>query len=1078
MFAFLIPMPLVHASGITLVSQGTNGYAQGTGTTGNGAFTVTLQQTPVNGNLLILVFSSDSQSYGATISGISETGVTWYQAVAIGELANGAVLNVAIWYGVVGSGAGTTITVTITSSSGSDFGEVADVCEFAGLSSVFPVDQTAYNLGASSSSGDTGTTSSTTEADELFVGTVGVGTVTSYNATQSNPTNGFTLLDGANETLSGELFSLSFLYKVVSSEGTANSGTTLGSSDVIWAGCIATFVSANPYPLVTLDTPINCTAYAHNPVTFSFTPECAASAQLWMNMSGTWQSIATDSSVTNGQQNSISYSMPQNTNNYAWNIEVINSAGNAFAPTNFIITDSPLPSGIGLVADGSNLLNSAGQVVQLRDVGVEGFAPDLSFWTSTENDSWGGQWQAANSAAVTQTLQQLSTVWHVNMIRFFIYPEWFWTGTGAISLVPSTESGEGYSSTPVNATAWMQTFISECETYGIYVDMCPYSLVAGADSFAGDPYANSGDPGLPMSSNWATEEQAFLTATGYGSNELGFWQAFWTQMANDYGSYPNLIFEAWNEPALSGYQNTVPAGYLSYLQTMYSTIRGTGSTDLIFMMWNVGWCPNLGGTMAWASQITYALGNPTNLVYNNNLYYYSPYDLTPYWNQNGIDNDAGGVPMTISQLETQLQDMVNSMGVNAPLVVNEEGDCSANTANITSDYIWWNNLLQAQDALGIGAGAYYWLSSSGLGGAFIGEELLTSGYTPNTMGQEFIDAYTGPALSYFTISVPSSATAGTSFGSVVVTAYQSNGTVFTSYTGSVYFTSSDSEAVLPYASSSMYTFTAGSSGNDNSIHAFSGFTLETAGSQTITVIDPSAEVSQTSGSITVSASTLSSLTVSLSSSSITAASTTTVTDVGYDAYGNSLGSETSATLWSITSGAGGSWASNIYISYTAGSWTVTATIGSVQGTASLTVNPVYSSISIVAGWNEISFSVIPSDTTFSSILSGVGTYEVYTWTGSTYVMPTNVIAGQAYWVFVPSNQTLTVSGTPVTSVTVSLSAGWTMIGSVNSQTIPASIFTGYFQLYIWTGTSYQVATSISDSCGYWVFVENAQNVTL
>ena len=100
--------------------------------------------------------------------------------------------------------------------------------------------------------------------------------------------------------------------------------------------------------------------------------------------------------------------------------------------------------------------------------------------------------------------------------------------------------------------------------------------------------------------------------------------------------------------------------------------------------------------------------------------------------------------MTISQLETQLQGAVNSMGVNAPLVVNEEGDCSADTANITSDYVWWNNLLQAQDALGIGAGAYYWLSSSGLGPAFSGEELLTSGYTPNTVGQDYINAYTAP----------------------------------------------------------------------------------------------------------------------------------------------------------------------------------------------------------------------------------------------------------------------------------------------------------------------------------------------
>ncbi len=87
---------------------------------------------------------------------------------------------------------------------------------------------------------------------------------------------------------------------------------------------------------------------------------------------------------------------------------------------------------------------------------------------------------------------------------------------------------------------------------------------------------------------------------------------------------------------------------------------------------------------------------------------------------------------------------------------------------------------------------------------------------------------------------PSSINAGQNFGgnNVVVIAYDLFSNVKTDYTGNIYFTSSDSEAVLPFTSGKMYTFTSGS-GMDNGIHTFSGtdFTLNTAGVHTITVTD-------------------------------------------------------------------------------------------------------------------------------------------------------------------------------------------------------------------------------------------------
>lgn len=101
------------------------------------------------------------------------------------------------------------------------------------------------------------------------------------------------------------------------------------------------------------------------------------------------------------------------------------------------------------------------------------------------------------------------------------------------------------------------------------------------------------------------------------------------------------------------------------------------------------------------------------------------------------------------------------------------------------------------------------------------------------------------------------------------------------------------------------------------------------------------------------------------------------------------------------------------------------------------------------------------------------------WSGTSYSTPASAVAGRSYWVFVPSNQTLTVTGVPSTSNTVALSAGWNMLGSVRGQSLSASsVFTNYYQLVTWTGTSYVAASTINDGQGYWVFVLQATEITL
>ena len=216
--------------------------------------------------------------------------------------------------------------------------------------------------------------------------------------------------------------------------------------------------------------------------------------------------------------------------------------------------------------------------------GSSGNDPDLIFWGTGATDSWGDQWQSASAASVTQSLQSLSTTWHVNMLRIFIYPEW-WMLNGA----SGTANGE-------NVQNYVETLAYEAEQYGIYLDIVPYQLTACSGAFTSDPYLTpdqTTNQGLPMTS-WDSAGQSYLHSTGL--SEQAYWTAFWTSMATNLKAYPNVIFEAWNEPTTGSSSNTITSGYMTYLTTMYSAIRGAGSTNLIMMQWQAGWEPNSWGT--------------------------------------------------------------------------------------------------------------------------------------------------------------------------------------------------------------------------------------------------------------------------------------------------------------------------------------------------------------------------------------------------------------------------------------------------------------------------------------------------
>ncbi len=392
-----------------------------------------------------------------------------------------------------------------------------------------------------------------------------------------------------------------------------------------------------------------------------------------------------------------------------------------------IDTVQAAPATSALHTSGSYILDANGNSIYLRGIGLAGFAPNLMIWNNNENDNWGAQWNHNPTTTMEQTFQTMKNQWHINMIRIFIYPSWYYRD----NIIPAQEDPASYGdcTTPISVKSYLKLLAEEADKYGIYVDIVPYMMTPSSSSFGADPYTSSGFgwQGMPMC-GWDEPAQRFLNDAGYGNNEQGFWRWFWTDMATTLKDYPNVIFDAWNEPNVGTDADPIPEGFMSYLQTMYDAVRSTGATNLIMMQWHMGWFPNdYGNDLSWVKQIDDTF-NPKNVVYTTHLYYYAPTDLSSYW-----ATDYEG-------LKAQLQTGIDSMGIIAPLVINEEGSCLNNSPDKQRDITWWTNLLAAQADLRIGTGAYYWLSDAGLGPIYAGETMLSNGNQPNDMGQAYINA--------------------------------------------------------------------------------------------------------------------------------------------------------------------------------------------------------------------------------------------------------------------------------------------------------------------------------------------------
>jgi hypothetical protein len=214
-----------------------------------------------------------------------------------------------------------------------------------------------------------------------------------------------------------------------------------------------------------------------------------------------------------------------------------------------------------------------------------------------------------------------------------------------------------------------------------------------------------------------------------------------------------------------------------------------------------------------------------------------------------------------------------------------------------------------------------------------------------------------PGASNFTVAgFPSPITAGAA-GTFTVTARDAQGNLATGYRGTVHFTSSDSQVVLP----ADYAFTSA----DNGVHTFSA-TLNTAGTQSLTATDTvTPSITGTQAGIVVNPAAGNTLTLtgfpSPATAGVAAAFTVTVRDAqgnlatGYQGTVHFTSSDSQAALpadYTFTSADNGVHTFSATLK-TAGTQALTATdtASSISSTqAGIVVNPAAANIFIVAGF--------------------------------------------------------------------------------------------------------------------------------
>jgi len=349
-----------------------------------------------------------------------------------------------------------------------------------------------------------------------------------------------------------------------------------------------------------------------------------------------------------------------------------------------------------LHTDGQYVKDSSGKIIYLRGVNYpSGFTASCAGCFPADGDwLWGAGYTSLSAASLDARLAEMKS-YGFNTIRFIFNPDW-WRNNSAINL-----DGQA---TSIHIREAMLQVIQAAQAYGIYCVICPWS---------GNP-----DP---------------LSVFGSQANFV----TMWTQVAQMYGSEPNVIFELFNEP--DGNYDAI----LNAFVAATAAIRQY-SSNIVMVQWS--YC----GSFDFVNDYAPVLEPYGNIVYSNHIYRYpcSPEATFPC-----------GSATTKTSIDTRLRTAWSYSSVigRYPMFIGEIG---AYTTQGSSEVTWFANCLSVLNDYGAGYAGWEW-GQGGTNWELSTINSSTAPFRPNSnSGQALVNAIAAGTPSEETVNLTISATTG------------------------------------------------------------------------------------------------------------------------------------------------------------------------------------------------------------------------------------------------------------------------------------------------------------------------------
>lgn len=328
-----------------------------------------------------------------------------------------------------------------------------------------------------------------------------------------------------------------------------------------------------------------------------------------------------------------------------------------------------------LHVEGKDIKNDYGTVVYLRGaVKPQHLAVPGGWWHPEGSMNDYGYW-VWNPEAVQYNLDKM-VEFGFTCVRVFLpdVERWLNNEDPGIGITPRDE---------------ISYVIDQANLRGLYVMIVPWAV--------GDPYG--GQTGIPWDPYTKPTERGVLTTP---EDFINLWAGDQDSYSAEYGHFPNVIYELWNEP--NGWTPDVDLHqlYFDTCQEIVNRLRAKGDEHLVVYQFNftgadsnqaVGWGRILNGTnVVYASHVYRTLGGPRWPPYFNGDYLYEDVKsdlLNNIYIQNIIDNN---LPLIMTEYGCLM---------NGPLVGGEPRE---------NELTWYTNLHRCLNEWGFGYTAFEWRS--------------------------------------------------------------------------------------------------------------------------------------------------------------------------------------------------------------------------------------------------------------------------------------------------------------------------------------------------------------------------------